>query len=85
MVKTEFKSIDAISQQYEMSQVWLHQLRLTGQVETKCIKNIWGKQFILWNIEDVDKWVKEHPEIYKKRRKEGYFDRVSKTNVLPDY
>lgn len=66
-----------------MSQIWLHQLRIRGLIETKCIHGVGGRGHILYNSEDVEKWTQDHNEVYQDRRKQGCYDKVSKTAIVP--
>lgn len=76
MKKTGFQPIESVSRLFEMSLIWLHQLRIAGQVQTKCVK-----QNILYCADDVGKWTNEHSEAYDNRKAMGCFDRVSKSSV----
>lgn len=83
MKQSNFQTIETVSRQFEMSQVWLHQLRIKGFVKTKCAYGVGGRRRILYNADDVEAWTRQHTEVYQVRRQQGCFDKVSRTTVMP--
>lgn len=71
MMNENFKPIGTVSRMFEMSQVWLHQLRIAGDVATDVIKRPSGRQVILYCVDDVEKWIKDHTQEYEARRSMG--------------
>lgn len=83
MKQSNFKTIESVSRQFEMSQVWLHQLRIKGFIDTKCVRSVNGRQHILYNADDIEKWIENHNDAYQHRRSHGCFDKVSLTTIIP--
>lgn len=75
--KSKFRQIGAVSRQFGMSQVWLHQLRIRGLVSAKCARGIDGRPCILYNAAHVDEWTKQHREVYEHRKRMGSFERAT--------
>lgn len=63
-----YKPISEVSSMFGMSQVWLHQLRIEGRIATKVIKDVTGKQKILYCVDDVECWIEFHSEEYESRK-----------------
>jgi hypothetical protein len=81
MEQENFKSIDAVSRIFEMSQLWLHQLRICGFVGTRFSRNGKGKPVALYNVDDVHEWIEGHRETYQTRKGMGEYNKVTKTTV----
>lgn len=77
MKKNEYETLDCVSRMFEMSPVWLHQLRIKGNVRTKCVYAMNCKQRILYNVEDIEQWIESHLEDYQERAALGYYNRMS--------
>lgn len=81
MKDEKFKTIDAVSRVFEMSQLWLHQLRICGFVGTRFSRNGKGKPVALYNVDDVQEWIEGHRETYQARKGMGEYNKVTKTTV----
>lgn len=77
MGTSNFKTIDTVSKQFGMSQVWLHQLRIMGLVSTKCVRCPDGRKRIFYNADQVEEWTKQHREVYEHRKSLGSFEKVT--------
>ncbi|WP_290433509.1 MULTISPECIES: hypothetical protein [Bacteroidales] len=71
MKNENFKPISVVSRMFEMSQVWLNQLRIAGYISTVVAKSPKGKQIILYCVDDVEKWIKDHAQEYEDRKRMG--------------
>lgn len=82
MKQENFKSIDAVSRIFGMSQLWLHQLRICGFVGTRLSCNGKGENIALYNVDDVHEWIEHHRDTYQTRKAMGRYDMVTKTTVM---